>query len=80
MKQKIKHAQLIFLTILVMSVGYPQQAEAYYQVGESLSQETLDKVVSYCANGGQDEALSQLLIPGDGQPTRVLLINFFASW
>lgn len=72
--------QTIGFTVLLMSAALPQQANAYYQVGDPLTQETLDRVVTYCANASQDEALSQLLIPANGQPTRVLLINFFSSW
>lgn len=74
-----KGSMLAALSVFVLMTS-PASLKAYYQVGESLTQATLDRVVDYCANGGADEAFSELLVPQQGQATRVLLVNFFSSW
>ena len=75
-----KRINLILLGAFLIGGSLTNQAQAYYAVGEQLNQETLDRVVLYCANGGANTAFSQLLVPENGQGTRVLLLNFFASW
>ncbi len=56
------------------------QALGQYAVGESISQQTRDRVLEYCSNGTGSETLGNLLIPGEDEPTRVLWLSFFASW
>ena len=51
-----------------------------YTVGETLSQQTRDRTVYFCANAVGSETIGDLLVPDTGEPTRVLWINFFASW
>ena len=51
-----------------------------YTVGESISQQTRDRTLTYCANAVGSETIGELLVPGDGEPTRVLWLSFFASW
>lgn len=68
------------LTILVSLMLLSNQLQAYYNVGDEISQETRERVVEYCANAGENTSFSELLMPGPGETTRVLLLNFFASW
>jgi len=51
-------------------------AHGQYQVGDVVSEEDRNKVLSYCANAITPNTLDDLLSP----PVRVLWINFFASW
>ncbi len=53
---------------------------AQYSVGQTISQDTRDKVVSYCANDAGNISLGDLLVPESGEPTRVVWLNFFESW
>lgn len=51
-----------------------------YSVGQSISQDTRGKAVSFCANENGTTTLGNLLEPATGEPTRVVWLNFFASW
>ena len=66
---------------LVLSI-YLLGTEAYgqYSVGQTISQATRDRVVSFCANDAGDVTLGSLLEPDQGMDTRVVWLNFFASW
>ena len=66
---------LILSIHLLASMAFGQ-----YSVGQSMSQTTRDKVVSYCANDAGNVTLGSLLEPEQGVPTRVVWLNFFASW
>ncbi len=67
---------LALFVITLMSATVSGQ----YVVGEAISQATKDRVVTYCANGVGSETIGELLVPTSGEPTRVLWLNFFASW
>ena len=56
------------------------QGFAQYTVGESLDQQTRDKIVNYCSNESGSEALGSLLVPAQDESTRVVWLSFFASW
>ena len=79
MKLQIKLNQYIKMTSLGL-VLFASSSSAQYSVGQTISQVTRDKVVSYCANGDEDITLGNLLVPGVGEPTRVVFLNFFESW
>ena len=66
---------------LVLSI-YLLGTEAYgqYSVGQTISQATRDRVVSFCASDAGDVTLGSLLEPDQGMDTRVVWLNFFASW
>lgn len=66
---------VIMLLILSSTAAYGQ-----YIVGETISQTTRERAVAYCAGEPGNETLGNLLIPAEGEPTRVLWLNFFASW
>ncbi|NQV43074.1 MAG: hypothetical protein HQ506_12040 [Candidatus Marinimicrobia bacterium] len=64
------------LSIYVLTAS----AFAQYSVGQTISQTTRDKVVSYCANDAGNISLGDLLVPESGEATRVVWLNFFESW
>jgi len=66
---------LVLALSLVSSMAFGQ-----YSVGESISQQTKDRTVIFCANELGNETIGELLTPASGEPTRVLWLNFFASW
>mgnify|MGYP006919317716 CR=1 FL=1 len=66
---------------LVLSIHLLTSAAfAQYSVGQTISQATRDKVVSYCANDAGNVSLGDLLPPEPGVDARVVWLNFFASW
>jgi hypothetical protein len=70
-----------FIIALVLSLGVlTTTAFAQYSVGETISQDTRDKIVSFCANDAGSVTLGDLLIPEQGLGTRVVWLNFFESW
>jgi len=64
---------LVFGLNLTMALGQ-------YSVGQTISQSTRDKTVLMCANGSGSSTLGNLLSPAQGEPTRVVWLNFFESW
>jgi len=68
------------VVLLAMTLVTTPARGQYYDVGATLSQQTLAKTVTYCANGSGSETLGNLLVPGAGESTRVLWLSFFASW
>ncbi len=70
-----------FLIALVISINlFTSLAMGQYSVGQTISQSTRDKLVSFCANDNGSTSLGNLLIPGQGEATRVVWLNFFESW
>lgn len=68
-----------FTTLLVVSLNM-SFALGQYSVGQTITQATRDKVVQFCANGSGSSSLGDLLNPAQGEPTRVVWLNFFESW
>jgi len=64
---------LVFGLNLTLALGQ-------YTVGQTISQSTRDKTVLMCANGSGSSTLGSLLNPAQGEPTRVVWLNFFESW
>lgn len=79
MKLQSKLNQYIKMTSLGL-VLFASSSFAQYSVGETISQATRDKVVSYCANDVGNMTLGNLLVPETGVATRVVWLNFFESW
>ena len=75
-----ENIRMRLFSILLGTVLISPSLQAYYNVGDQISQTTRDRVIQYCANNSLNMPLGQLLLAGEGEPTRVLLINFFASW
>ncbi len=68
-------------TLLVLGLVVPSSpAFGQYNVGETISQTTRDRQLNFCANGAGRSSLGDMLNPEAGEPTRVLFINFFASY
>ena len=66
---------------LVLSINlFASLALGQYTVGQTISQSTRDKVVSFCANDNGSNSLGNLLVPKQGEATRVVWLNFFESW
>jgi len=75
---KQKHIRVLMITLILglnLSLAWGQ-----YSVGQSISETTRGKTVSYCANEMGATTLGDLLQPAVGEPTRVVWLNFFASW
>jgi hypothetical protein len=68
------------LTIVLSFSFFTSVSYAQYTVGETISQDSRDRVVSFCANGVGTQTVGQLLSPGQGESARVLWLNFFESW
>jgi len=67
--------------LLVLIIGMSiSNIYGQYNVGETISQATRDKVVSFCTNGSGNITVGELLTPADGQAARVVWLNFFESW
>ena len=79
MKKPSRSRHLIFALLFSITM-LTSTALAQYSVGQTISQTTRDKVVSYCANDAGDISLGNLLIPEAGVATRVVWLNFFESW
>ncbi len=79
MKKSNRSRQVVIALILSIYM-LTSAAIAQYSVGQTISQTTRDKIVSYCANDAGDVSLGNLLVPEPGNATRVVWLNFFASW
>jgi len=79
MKIQNRLKTLTFSIVLSFSF-FTTASYGQYTVGQSLSQESLDRIVNFCANGAGSQTVGQLLSPGQGETTRVLWLNFFESW
>lgn len=75
-----KITRMLILTATVSLVSIPETGLSQYTVGQSLSQSSRDREVSFCANEAGTESIADLLLPAPGEPTRVLWLNFFASY
>ncbi len=76
-----KKATKFSILALVFSIHFlGSVAIGQYSVGQTISQTTRDKVVSFCANDAGNVTLGSLLEPDQGTDTRVVWLNFFASW
>ncbi len=77
--KNLEGTRILFIA-LVMSLNLlGSTALGQYSVGQSISQSTRDKIVSFCANDNGSVSLGSLLEPGQGEFTRVLWLNFFES-
>ena len=75
-----KSAGLLIIALVLSINLFASMALGQYTVGQTISQSTSDKVVSFCANDAGNVSLGSLLEPEQGVPTRVVWLNFFASW
>jgi len=77
---KRKWTRLSVLAVVLSIYLFTSMALGQYNVGETISQTTRDKVVSFCSNGSGSSTLGALLEPEQGVATRVVWLNFFESW
>jgi len=75
---KRNHRIKLIIYALVLSLNL-SLAMGQYTVGQTITQSTRDKVVQFCANGSGSSSLGDLLVPAQGEPRRVVWLNFFAS-
>ncbi|NQV49934.1 MAG: hypothetical protein HQ507_05535 [Candidatus Marinimicrobia bacterium] len=77
----IKNRSKFLIVSLALSLNlFISVAFGQYTVGQSISQESRDRLVNFCANGAGTQTVGQLLSPGQGEAVRVLWLNFFESW
>ena len=76
----MKHTKLNLLILIgLLSLSQIGNAQPYNE-GETLTDETLDRVISFCSNGPDEMTLRELLVDqNDGSPNAVWL-SFFATW
>ncbi|NQT61934.1 MAG: hypothetical protein HQ556_03150 [Candidatus Marinimicrobia bacterium] len=75
-----KGARLSILAMVLSIFMLGTMAYGQYSVGQTISQTTRDKVVSFCANDAGNVTLGSLLVPEQGDANRVVWLNFFESW
>ena len=77
----IKNRSKFLIVSLALSLNlFISVAFGQYTVGQSISQESRDRLVNFCANSAGTQTIGQLLSPGQGETVRVLWLNFFESW
>ncbi|MBT4034414.1 MAG: hypothetical protein HOB84_06405 [Candidatus Marinimicrobia bacterium] len=75
-----KGARLTAIAMVLNIFMLGSVAFGQYSVGQTITQATRDKVVSFCANDAGNVTLGSLLVPEQGGATRVVWLNFFESW
>ncbi|MBC8375797.1 MAG: hypothetical protein H8E26_07100 [FCB group bacterium] len=75
-----KGARFSIIAIVLSIFISGTMAYGQYSVGQTISQATRDKVVSFCANDAGNISLGSLLVPEQGDANRVVWLNFFESW